>query len=758
MSPASRILITIRQGKIGGGESHVLDLIKHLDRNLYEPIVLAFTEGPMINTLQQWGVKTHVIYTEKPFNFFLWRKVEKFLKDQRIELVHAHGTRANSNVFWAANRLNLPIIYTVHGWSFHQDQNFFVRTLREAGERFLIKHSKLTICVSKSNLKDGQERVGLTRSTIVNYGIDLDKFDPNKKYNNLKEELGIAEDETLVGYMARITIQKDPHTLIHAIAEVLKITNKIKFLIIGDGDLKESTVALAKTLGIKNNVIFQNFRQDTPNVLAGIDIYCLPSLWEGLPIGLLEAMAMRKAIVATPVDGTKEAIQDKLSGILIPHQSPIELAEAIIYLHENKNQLHDLGNNARKTIEERFEVKRMVHEIEKIYDAYLNKNSTSLSRPLRIGIEAQRLFREKKHGLEIVAMEVIRHLQVVDKENQYIVFVRKDVDNTCITETSNFKIREIEAGSFPEWEQVKLPLAIKEEKLDLLHCTANTAPLFTSVPMVLTLHDIIFMESTKLRGNYYQNLGNIYRRLIVKSVAGKIKRVLTVSNWEQTQIIEKLRLSSDKVNVIYNAVSDSFKKMDGSQLASVREKYHLPDQFILFFGNTAEKKNTYETLRGYVHYFQSSDENRLPLVVAGTFQDYLNQLLQLINLPQEMKSHILLIGYIPFQEQPAIYNLASLFLYTSKRESFGLPILESMACGTPVITSITSSMPEVARGAAHLIDPNDHISIANGISIILSNQKLKDELIEKGYARAKDFSWIKTAQQLVKVYSEIAVK
>ena len=238
MSSASRILITIRQGKIGGGESHVLDLIKHLDRNLYEPIVLAFTEGPMIDTLRQWGIKTHVIYTEKPFNFFLWRKVEKFLKDQRIQLVHAHGTRANSNVYWAANRLNLPIIYTVHGWSFHQDQNFFVRTFREAGERFLIKRSKLTICVSKSNLKDGQERVGLTRSTIVNYGIDLDKFDPNKKYNNLKEELGIAEDETLVGYMARITIQKDPHTLMHAISEVLKITNKIKFLIIGDGDLK----------------------------------------------------------------------------------------------------------------------------------------------------------------------------------------------------------------------------------------------------------------------------------------------------------------------------------------------------------------------------------------------------------------------------------------------------------------------------------------------------------------------------------------
>jgi len=757
MTSARKILITIRQGKIGGGESHVLDLIKHLDRNRYEPIVLAFTDGIMINIIQQWGVKTHVIYTEKPFDFLVWRKVERFLKEQRIELVHAHGTRANSNVFWAAQRLNLPIIYTVHGWSFHQDQNFFVRTLREAGERFLINRSKLTICVSKSNLKDGEERVGLTRSIIINYGIDLDKFDPNKKYKNLKQELGITEDETLVGYMARITIQKDPHTLMHAIAEVLKRTKQIKFLVIGDGDLKESAVALAKKLGIDGNVIFQNFRQDTPNVLAGIDIYCLPSLWEGLPIGLLEAMAMRKAIVATPVDGTKEAIEDKFSGLFIPPQSPNELANAIIHLHENKGLLYSLGQNARHIIEQRFEVKRMVREIENVYSSFLTSKKV-ITRPLKIGIEAQRLFREKKHGLEIVALEIIRYLQVVDQVNQYVVFVRSDKDNTCIKETHNFKIREIEAGSFPEWEQIKLPRAIKEEKIDLLHCTANTAPLFTNVPLVLTLHDIIFLEGTQFRGNYYQNLGNIYRRIIVKKVAKKVKQILTVSHWEQAQIIEKLKLNTSKVKVIYNAVESSFKKMKESETSIARKKYNLPPAFVLFFGNTADKKNTHETLRGYIHYYQGAEEKKLPLVVAGAFQDYVNQEIDIINPSPEIKSNIITIGYVPFNEQPALYNLASLFLYTSKRESFGLPIIESMACGTPVITSHASAMPEVSQDAAYLIDPNDHISIANGIREVISNHELRSNLIEKGFKRANDFSWTKTAQELIRVYSEIALK
>jgi glycosyltransferase involved in cell wall biosynthesis len=748
-----KILITIRQGKIGGGESHVLDLVKHLDRTQYEPIVLSFTDGPMINTLTEWGVKTHVIYTERPFNFLVWKKVYRFFVEEGVELVHAHGTRANSNVFWAAKKLKLPIIYTVHGWSFHQDQNFFLRTMREAGEWFLIKQSKLTICVSKSNLKDGQERVGLTRSTIINYGIDLDKFDPNKKYANLKQELNVAPDETLVGYIARITIQKDPHTLIMAIAEILKNTSKIKFLVIGNGDLKESTLALAKKLNVESHITFQDFRQDTPNVLSGIDIYCLPSLWEGLPIGLLEAMAMRKAVVATPVDGTKEAVVDQFSGVLVPHQSPTDLANAIIHLHENKNLITQYGESAHQTVEQRFEVKRMVQEVEKIYESFLGKVSGATGRkPMRIGIEAQRLFREKKHGLEIVAMEIIRHLQVIDKVNQYVVFVRKDVDNTCIQETPNFKIREIEAGSFPEWEQIKLPRAIKEEKIDLLHCTANTAPLFTSVPIILTLHDIIFLEETKFTGNSYQNIGNIYRKLIVKQVIRKIKKVLTVSNSERDQILNHLSINPTKLSVVYNAVDQSFKRMSAAETDPIRKKYNLPKEFILFFGNSAQKKNSLETLKGYVEYCQSSNAPPLPLVVAGAFEEYLKDQLDEINPPVEIRSNIITTGYIPFKEQPAIYNLASLFLYTSKRESFGLPIIESMACGTPVITSQISSMPEVAGNAAHLVDPNDKTSIGLGISKVLSEVSYRNSLIEVGYTRAKEFSWVNTAIQLLKIY------
>lgn len=346
---------------------------------------------------------------------------------------------------------------------------------------------------------------------------------------------------------------------------------------------------------------------------------------------------------------------------------------------------------------------------------------------------------------------------MIDKENEYVIFVRKDVDNKCIQETANFKILEISAGSFPEWEQIRLPQAIKKEKIDILHCTANTAPLFTSVPTVLTLHDIIFLEETKFIGNYYQNIGNIYRRIILGRVIKQIKKVLTVSNSEKTQILNHLKIDPTKLSVVYNAVDKSFKKMATSETEPIRHKYKLPNKFILFFGNSAQKKNSLETIKGYLEYFQTGIEPKLPLVVAGAFEGYLHKVLDLLNLSPETRSNIILTGYIPFIEQPAIYNLASVFLYTSKRESFGLPILESMACGTPVITSQTSSMPEIAGDAAHMIDPDDKITIALGISKVLSDTNYRQGLIQAGFTRIKKFSWENSARELLKIYEETYV-
>lgn len=362
-----KILQAIRQGKIGGGESHVIDLVEELDKTRYESVILSFTEGPMVDRMRAQGFKTYVINTEMPFDFTKWSNVRKILEDEKIDIVHAHGTRANSNTFSSAKKLNIPVLYTVHGWSFHPDQKFLLRKFRILGERFLVNKSDLTICVSDNNLKDAKKLFEMKRATVVKYGINLKKFNPKGFISSLRQELGISDRTIIVGYVVRMTIQKDPLTLVRAIA-LLPVDLDIKFLFIGDGDLKNEAVQLAKELKIYDKILFMNFRQDVPNILHGIDIYCLPSLWEGLPIGMLEAMAMEKAVVVTAIDGAKEVIVDHQNGLLIPPQNPQKLADAIQKLYRDSELIQKLGKSAGKTVQNDFNVISMTRQIEKLYE------------------------------------------------------------------------------------------------------------------------------------------------------------------------------------------------------------------------------------------------------------------------------------------------------------------------------------------------------------------------------------------------------
>ena len=157
---------------------------------------------------------------------------------------------------------------------------------------------------------------------------------------------------------------------------------------------------------------------------------------------------------------------------------------------------------------------------------------------MKIGIEGQRLFRQKKHGMDMVALELIRNLQAIDKKNDYVIFVKNDVDH-CLKSTPNFNIVEVASAPYPIWEQINLPAAAKKAHCDLLHCTSNTAPVFTSMPLIVTLHDIIYMESLSvLKKGFtsYQKFGNMYRRYVVPQVVRKSARIITVSEFEKKRI------------------------------------------------------------------------------------------------------------------------------------------------------------------------------------------------------------------------------
>jgi glycosyltransferase involved in cell wall biosynthesis len=370
---------------------------------------------------------------------------------------------------------------------------------------------------------------------------------------------------------------------------------------------------------------------------------------------------------------------------------------------------------------------------------------------MRIGIEAQRIFRPKKHGMDVVAIELVKSLQEIDLKNEYVIFSRNGVNDNAIQDSSNFHVEKFSSLTYVDWEQIGLPRAVGKKKLDVLHCTANTAPLFSSIPLIITLHDIIYLEGIDFKGTAYQNLGNLYRRFLVPAVVKKSNLILTVSEFEKNHIIKTLGLPLEKVKVLYNGVSARFHtRFSENQVQDFRDRYKLPAEFIMFLGNTAPKKNTLNVIKAYAG-LCSKRKTAMPLVLLDYKKELVEKILADLKKP-ELIGHFVFPGYIAHQEIPLMYNAASVFLYPSLRESFGLPILEAMACGVPVLTSTTSSMPEVAGDAAVLADPFDPESIQNGMESLLDDSNLRTACREKGLERVKRFTWRASAEKLVSIY------
>lgn len=374
---------------------------------------------------------------------------------------------------------------------------------------------------------------------------------------------------------------------------------------------------------------------------------------------------------------------------------------------------------------------------------------------MRIGIEAQRIFRKKKHGMDMVALELIKQLQIIDKVNEYFIFVNNVEDMDVLPQTNNFTIVQVKASSYPVWEQYYLPKAVKEYQIDVLHCTSNTAPINLNVPLILTLHDIIYLEKWNFtQGTSYQIVGNLYRRWNVPIVVKNAKHILTVSNFERDRITSHFKFNQNQVSTAYNGVGKHFAPItDKAELLRIKELYHLPDDYIFFLGNTDPKKNVIGVLKA-LSILKQKGQLKSKLLMLDINRNYLSNLMKQIN-DESLMDDIVFSGYVPNKDLPAIYNQASLFLYPSLRESFGIPLLEAMACGAPLITSNTSSMPEIANNAALFVNPFNASEIADAIMKLQSNDDLKKELVANGFKRVENFTWENNAKQTLEWYKNI---
>lgn len=374
---------------------------------------------------------------------------------------------------------------------------------------------------------------------------------------------------------------------------------------------------------------------------------------------------------------------------------------------------------------------------------------------MKIGIEVQRLFRKKKFGIETSSLELIKNLIQVEPNHEYVIFAKNDEDRACLTESKNVKIKLVSGRLFADFEQIFLPIAARNERVDLLHCTGNTAPYFCSAPIIQTLHDVIFMDAIPEEDSFYQRFGNHYRRKIVPNITHRSKAVITVSEYEKERIINRLGIARDKVHVVYNGINEKrfFKQTDRSHFQAVQTKYSLPESFILFLGNPSFRKNSSRVIEAYVNYAAKAD-NPIPLVTPGLPQKFVADKLRELQYPYDNKTFIT-PGYIDDNDLPSVYGASKIFLFPSLSEGFGMPVIEAMACGTPVITSNTSSMPEIAGNAARLVDPLNASEIADAIISLSVNEALRVKNIQNGFINAAKFKWTHAAEKVLNLYKAV---
>ena len=270
--------------------------------------------------------------------------------------------------------------------------------------------------------------------------------------------------------------------------------------------------------------------------------------------------------------------------------------------------------------------------------------------------------------------------------------------------------------------------------------------------MILTLHDIIFLEPRdKSNKSLYQNMGWRYRRFVVPRILKKCKRIITVSEFEFNNIISKLHIPEEKMVMIYNGYNEWFKPVEDTEL--IYQQYIEEPGYFFFLGNTDPKKNTERTLIAYSHYLEKSDVKR-KLLMADLDHSFMNDIIERNHI-ENIKDYMVIPGYIKNADLPFIYNNAFAFLYTSLRESFGIPLLEAMACGTPVITSNTSSMPEIGGPEVLMVNPQHAEEITEKMLLLEKDETIYQKQKEIGIRRAQQFSWKYTAEQLLMVYEDV---
>lgn len=361
----------------GGGERYLELLFDRLDRARYRPLLICPEPGSFVGRMEARGVETHLVHLAPLFNpLALWR-LTRLLVRERVTILQTHGARANFYGRIAGRLAGVPIIVsTVHNSLKDYEVSTLTRWLYGTALRLTLSLVHRIICVSDATRRDVIEESPATAAKIqtVHNGVDLSAFSSKPNRQKLREELGIASGPVLV-MIARLTEPKGHRYLIEALPGLLSTWPQLRCIFVGEGELREPLHRLAVAFSVERACRFVGVREDIADCLAAADLLVLPSLSEGFPFVLLEALAMGCPVVASRVNGIPELIEDHKTGWLVPPRDPRALAVAIREVLSDPAAASKMGAQGRAVVQARFTVDQMVAHTTAIFEAALQEGS-----------------------------------------------------------------------------------------------------------------------------------------------------------------------------------------------------------------------------------------------------------------------------------------------------------------------------------------------------------------------------------------------
>ena len=355
-----------------------------------------------------------------------------------------------------------------------------------------------------------------------------------------------------------------------------------------------------------------------------------------------------------------------------------------------------------------------------------------------VGLEATRANKRYKTGTEWYAWHLLQEFKKIDKKNNFVIYYNKYLAGDLKDVPDNFCLKSLAWPFKKFWTHFRLAWELLVNPVDKFFAT-NALPIFGRGEMIVTIHDLGFYRNPKL----YHPLERIYQKVSHILAIRRADKIITISEATKLDIIKYFPKAKNKIKVIHLGYrKDDFKPISQEDKKIFLDRHDYPDKFLLYIGRLESKKNVLSLIKAY-----KKTSRKWPLILAGRPGNYGYAAIEKICTEEGLKDDVMLLGYVSQVNYPKLMASATGFLFPSKFEGFGLPVLEAMASGVPVAVSHIPALKEVAQDAALYFDPDNIEDIKNKIEIIFNNQEQRTDLIAKGLERAKQFSWSKVARE-----------